>query len=658
MRKEALGPMRRRVLDLAIIWSVSSVILFWNLGSIHLLDRDEARNAECALEMLQRGDWITPIFNDELRHHKPVLIYWLIMSAYGVFGVNEFAARFWSAALGLVTITSVYYIGERLFNRTVAVWSALVLATCLMFDAATRIATPDSPLVCCVTLSLAIYVVGTFRRRSESSCSSPPVLRVEGKFFPTNLWLVVVMFAVMSLGVLAKGPVGFLFPSAIIGLYMLLLTPIQKRDEGTHHGRSIDITIPTLAAGSAPLSSGGKFAYLAGLPVALVTQLRIRFNPVRFFKACAQMRLDIACVVLFVVALPWYVWVGLRTEGDFLELFFLREHFGRATSAFEGHSGGLYYYPLAALISCFPWSIFAIPILINMVRSYRQRDPWTPGYTFCLCWVCMFVGVFSLAKTKLPSYITPCIPAMALIIGCFIYQLSTAQLKVGKHWIVIALAVFMLIGLGVVGGSLVAIPTRYPDLKILAWLGLIPLAGGAYAMFSYVRDKPFRSAVATLATAVCLYLSVFAIVPDAVERHRKFDQIVEVVERSQQTAELASYGILDSGWVYYSNRPVHEVIYFDEKLVAAEAMPTRDRPWHKKPKLDIATYFRIFDNGYLITTGRLVDEVKQRAPEEVEVIKRIPFFPRQEHLVLMGRPATQPPDEHKTVAARIEPPRQ
>ena len=50
-----------------------------------------------AREMLLRHDWVVPLFNDELRAHKPVLLYWCIMSSYLALGVNEFAARLPSA---------------------------------------------------------------------------------------------------------------------------------------------------------------------------------------------------------------------------------------------------------------------------------------------------------------------------------------------------------------------------------------------------------------------------------------------------------------------------------------------------------------------------------------------------------------------------------
>jgi len=78
--------MRETFWHVIILLSVSTVVFFFNLGETQLWDRDEPRNAGCAAEMLAQGQWVVPIFNDELRHQKPVLLYWLIMSAYSGFG--------------------------------------------------------------------------------------------------------------------------------------------------------------------------------------------------------------------------------------------------------------------------------------------------------------------------------------------------------------------------------------------------------------------------------------------------------------------------------------------------------------------------------------------------------------------------------------------
>ena len=69
-------------------------LLFWRLGSSPIYILDEAKNAQCAKEMMQRNDWVVPTFNEELRTDKPVLHYYFMIVAYKLFGVSAFSARF------------------------------------------------------------------------------------------------------------------------------------------------------------------------------------------------------------------------------------------------------------------------------------------------------------------------------------------------------------------------------------------------------------------------------------------------------------------------------------------------------------------------------------------------------------------------------------
>ncbi len=98
---------RPTVWRVAILMALSSLILFSFLGSARLWDRDEPRNARASQEMLARGDWIVPTFNNELRAHKPILLYWLQMSAYQLFGQSEFTARLPSAISGLIAVLAM-----------------------------------------------------------------------------------------------------------------------------------------------------------------------------------------------------------------------------------------------------------------------------------------------------------------------------------------------------------------------------------------------------------------------------------------------------------------------------------------------------------------------------------------------------------------------
>ena len=146
--------MRLEVRHQFVVVATALVVFFTLLGRPYLWDEDEPKNAECAREMLEAGNWTVPQFNYELRTDKPILLYWLMLAAYQVGGVSEFTARFWSAALAVGTTLLTYHLGRRLYGGSVGLWSGLAMATCLMFAVSGRAATPDSTLIFCITLTL------------------------------------------------------------------------------------------------------------------------------------------------------------------------------------------------------------------------------------------------------------------------------------------------------------------------------------------------------------------------------------------------------------------------------------------------------------------------------------------------------------------------
>src|SRR5437868_7676373 len=81
--------------------------------SLPLIDRDEPRFAEASREMIQRGDYVVPYFNNQLRLDKPPLAYWTQVASYRVFGENDFAARFPSAVAAALIAVSIPVRGLR-----------------------------------------------------------------------------------------------------------------------------------------------------------------------------------------------------------------------------------------------------------------------------------------------------------------------------------------------------------------------------------------------------------------------------------------------------------------------------------------------------------------------------------------------------------------
>ncbi|HET6540195.1 MAG TPA: glycosyltransferase family 39 protein, partial [Chryseolinea sp.] len=69
-----------------IIVVLSIVVYSSNLGGFSIYILDEAKNASCAMEMMQRDDLIVPTFNGKLRTDKPPLHYYFMIASYKAFG--------------------------------------------------------------------------------------------------------------------------------------------------------------------------------------------------------------------------------------------------------------------------------------------------------------------------------------------------------------------------------------------------------------------------------------------------------------------------------------------------------------------------------------------------------------------------------------------
>ncbi|MFV1966486.1 MAG: ArnT family glycosyltransferase [Pirellulaceae bacterium] len=603
--------MRSIVQDCSLVGMVAAVVLFTNLGGPRLWDRDEPRNAGCAREMLQRNDWVTPVFNAELRSHKPVLLYWLMMTAYAVFGVNEFAARFWPAALAVGTALCTYFIGRRMFHARAGVWAGVIVSTCLMFDVAGRAATPDSVLLFFTTLALTIYVVTTFpvRRSDRERTESPPagasaatITRQNVTWYPASWWAAAGMYGVMGVALLAKGPVGLVLPTAVIGMFLL-----------------IQHAPPT---GESPKSLP-QWLYRASSP------LRV-FGPRHFLRTCWAMRPLTALTVSLAVALPWYLWVGLRTDGEFLRGFFLEHHFGRATQAMEGHDGPWFYYPIAILIGFFPWSVFAAPVLVEVVSRIRRRDAWTDGYVFACCWVGVYVGVFTLAKTKLPSYVTPCYPALALLAGAFLHHWSENAAIAARWWQRLALACYSVVGIALAAISPFFIREALPGEEGLAALGLIPLTGGVVCLIWLEHNRPRFAAVTFAGSAAAFVLALFAVGAARVDHHQRNHVLLQTIDAQGDHVSVAAFGCLEPTWVFYGGRPINEL------TTRTGAWVERQGSWVRKPETTVQKFLESSPDGFIITCDEHLTQLRELLPADYDVIAKIPYFLRKGSLMVVG----------------------
>jgi len=186
-------------------WSLAAfVVVLWfaTLSLRPLFNPDEGRYAEIPREMLSGGDWVIPHLNGIAYLEKPPLQYWATALSLRVFGLNEFAARFYTASSALATLLVVWLAARRLWGAAAAWRAAAMLCSMLLFLALGQLLTLDMSLTLYMTGALAGFLL------AQSAVAAP------------RRWMVLAWIAT-ALGVLTKGLVAAVIPAAVLVLYSL-----------------------------------------------------------------------------------------------------------------------------------------------------------------------------------------------------------------------------------------------------------------------------------------------------------------------------------------------------------------------------------------------------------------------------------------------------
>lgn len=171
----------------ALLAACAALLLLGNL-TYPLVDPDESRYVQIALEMLQTGDFVVPRLQGEPYLDKPPLLYWVTAGSIWLFGPSELAARLPAALAAILTTLSTYLLGALLVGRRAAFCGAMMLLLSLGFVLSGRFVIMDGPLTLFTTVSLLSLF-----------------LAVRGARVRTAWWLVGTVAC--GLGVLTKGPV-------------------------------------------------------------------------------------------------------------------------------------------------------------------------------------------------------------------------------------------------------------------------------------------------------------------------------------------------------------------------------------------------------------------------------------------------------------------
>jgi 4-amino-4-deoxy-L-arabinose transferase-like glycosyltransferase len=214
------------------------------------------------------------------------------------------------------------------------------------------------------------------------------------------------------------------------------------------------------------------------------------------------------------VAAPWYVAVTLY-DPAFIPDFFIEHHFSRFFRN-DYHPQPFWFYVPVLLGGCLPWSLLLWPLgRFLCSRAPEVRALRRPGMGFCLLWAGWGLLFFSLSHGKLPTYLLPAIPAVALLLGCY---LDAALFRGAPEWLTrtargwAPCAVAAVLGCGWLGGSLWAWRSGLLGIGEAVGVGLgLALCAGCVAVLAVWR----RRLSAGAAWALCAALSFVGLAASA-----------------------------------------------------------------------------------------------------------------------------------------------
>lgn len=232
-----------------------------------------------------------------------------------------------------------------------------------------------------------------------------------------------------SLILLSSIQMGIQFHLAVPDPYLIffLTTGLLSFFTGWKTNKKVFYYLFYVCIAFATLVKGPMAILLPGLILSIFLLIQKRIS----WKDFGQYRLLQGVAIFCLIALPWYVMVGMQTQGIWLEQFLFKHNVGRFTKTMEGHKG----FPLASLVilivGTLPFSLF-IPQAIKNLRKIQHDNLLI---RFCLIAVGVIVVFFAFSKTILPTYPEPAIPFFAIILGYVFYHWIGRDIGQMKLWI-------------------------------------------------------------------------------------------------------------------------------------------------------------------------------------------------------------------------------
>ena len=207
---------------------------------------------------------------------------------------------------------------------------------------------------------------------------------------------------------------------------------------------------------------------------------------------------------MFLLVLPWFIAIYARVGSQFLVASVGEDMLAKVTSSQETHGAPPGLYVLLFFATFFPASMLA-GLAVPAVWAVRRE----PAARFLLAWLVPSWIVFELVVTKLPHYVLPLYPAIAVLIA------GAVETKVlsRRLWLVRGMIWWFLVPVFVSIVAVIAAVVIDRDLALLAWpFFAAAIVCGLFAWRLYDDDGAERAFMRAVEASVLLAFGMFAVI--------------------------------------------------------------------------------------------------------------------------------------------------
>ena len=325
----------------------------------------------------------------------------------------------------------------------------------------------------------------------------------------------------LGLAVLTKGPIGILLPGAIICIYLALTKELKRLKE-------------------IPFISGG--------------------------------------LLFLAVALPWYLLMYKAHGTEFIDAFFGFHNIIRFLEPEHAIGDVFYYYVPIIAVGFLPWTIFLPLGIWQAVRDKETRTRRTN--IFLGVWFFAIFVFFSLSRTKLPTYVFPLYPALALSVGRFLDVFFDGGLSknMKKAMRFLPHALFILLAGGLTVLYFVA-KIKYPTV-----VNMVSIAGAVFFMFmifiaASLKRKKYAATLAIfmLFLIISVFLLSYFVFPE-LGRYESSKEISGILLTVAKPGEkIGAEDQYQRGVAFYTGR--EDIIDVHPHNTITKLLPRKERVW-------------------------------------------------------------------------------